>query len=138
MRTPHQQRCARKHLILGWFCEVWRGVAVVEQAEDEGTRLSTTVVLYILLYIRHLQTSLQDSLLYIISLQQRSLNLVLYTLNPILETYFVPNFCTYIFIIPQMWQYQPELYRLKYASPLQRALTYFKRYNPLACRVTSR
>jgi hypothetical protein len=39
-------------------------------------------------------------------LQQRSLNLVLYTLNPILETYFVPNFYTYVFIIPQMlWTY---------------------------------
>jgi hypothetical protein len=37
-----------------------------------------------------------------------------------------------------MWQNQPELYRLKYASPFQRAPTYFKRYNPLACRVTSR
>jgi hypothetical protein len=77
--------------------------------------LSPTVVLY----IRHLQTSLYRSLypsftdfstrfspLYLISLQQRSLNLVLYTLNPILETYFVPNFCTYVFIIPQMlWTY---------------------------------
>jgi hypothetical protein len=37
-----------------------------------------------------------------------------------------------------LWQYQPELYQLKYASPLQRAPTYFKRYNPLACRVASR
>jgi hypothetical protein len=37
-----------------------------------------------------------------------------------------------------LWQNQPELYRLKYASPLQRAPTCFKRYNPLACRVTSR
>jgi hypothetical protein len=44
--------------------------------------------------------------LYLISLQQRSLNLVLYTLNPILETYFVPNFCTCVFIIPQtLWTY---------------------------------
>jgi hypothetical protein len=47
-------------------------------------------------------------------------------------------------IIPQgtlnhiLWQNQPELYRLKYASPLPRAPTCFKRYNPLACRVTSR
>jgi hypothetical protein len=30
-----------------------------------GLRLSPTVILYILLYIHHLQTSLQDSLLYI-------------------------------------------------------------------------
>jgi hypothetical protein len=37
-----------------------------------------------------------------------------------------------------LWQNQPELYRLKYASPLQRAPTCFKWYNPLACRVTSR
>jgi hypothetical protein len=37
-----------------------------------------------------------------------------------------------------LWQNQPELYRLKYASPLQRAPTCFKRYNPLACRVASR
>jgi hypothetical protein len=37
-----------------------------------------------------------------------------------------------------MWQNQPELYRLKYASQLPRATTCFKRYNPLACRVTSR
>jgi hypothetical protein len=37
-----------------------------------------------------------------------------------------------------VWQNQPKLYRLKYASPLQRASTCFKRYNPLACRVTSR
>jgi hypothetical protein len=44
--------------------------------------------------------------LYLISLQQHSLNLVLYILNPILETYFVPNFYTYVFIIPQMlWKY---------------------------------
>jgi hypothetical protein len=34
--------------------------------------------------------STRFSPLYLISLQQRSLNLVLYTLNPILETYFVP------------------------------------------------
>jgi hypothetical protein len=38
----------------------------------------------------------------------------------------------------RLWQNQPELYRLKYASPLPRAPTCFKRYNPLACRVTSR
>jgi hypothetical protein len=31
----------------------------------------------------------------------------------------------------QLWQNQPKLYRLKYASPLPRAPTYFKRYNPL-------
>jgi hypothetical protein len=37
-----------------------------------------------------------------------------------------------------VWQNQPELYRLKYASPLMRAPTCFKRYNPLACRVTFR
>jgi hypothetical protein len=37
-----------------------------------------------------------------------------------------------------LWQNQTELYRLKYASPLPRAPTCFKRYNPLACRVTSR
>jgi hypothetical protein len=37
-----------------------------------------------------------------------------------------------------LWQNQPELYRLKYESLFQRALTYFKRYNPLACRVASR
>jgi hypothetical protein len=37
-----------------------------------------------------------------------------------------------------MWQNQPELYRLKYASPILRAPTCFKRYNPLAFRVTSR
>jgi hypothetical protein len=37
-----------------------------------------------------------------------------------------------------LWQNQPELYRLKYVSPLLRAPTCFKRYNPLACRVTSR
>jgi hypothetical protein len=37
-----------------------------------------------------------------------------------------------------MWQNPPELYRLKYASPFLRAPACFKRYNPLACRVTSR
>jgi hypothetical protein len=37
-----------------------------------------------------------------------------------------------------LWQNQPDLYRLKYASSLPRAPTCFKRYNPLACRVTSR
>jgi hypothetical protein len=37
-----------------------------------------------------------------------------------------------------VWQNQPELYRLKYASPFLRAPTCFKRYNPLAYRVTSR
>jgi hypothetical protein len=37
-----------------------------------------------------------------------------------------------------LWQYQPELYQLNYASPIQRAPTCFKRYNPLACRVASR
>jgi hypothetical protein len=37
-----------------------------------------------------------------------------------------------------VWQNQPELYRLKHASPLQRASTYFKRYNLLVCRVASR
>jgi hypothetical protein len=42
------------------------------------------------------------------------------------------------FSMHPVWQNQPELYRLKYASPFQRAPTYFKRYNPLACRVTSR
>jgi hypothetical protein len=36
-----------------------------------------------------------------------------------------------------MWQNQPELHRLKYTSPLLRAPTCFKRYNSLACRVTS-
>jgi hypothetical protein len=41
-------------------------------------------------------------------------------------------------ITEPLWQNKPELYRLKYASPLQRAPTYFKRYNPLACRVASR
>jgi hypothetical protein len=30
-----------------------------------------------------------------------------------------------------LWQNQPELYQLKYASPLPRAPTCFKRYNPL-------
>jgi hypothetical protein len=30
----------------------------------------------------------------------------------------------------ELWQNQPELYRLKHVSPLQRAPTYFKRYNP--------
>jgi hypothetical protein len=38
----------------------------------------------------------------------------------------------------QVWQNQPKLYRLKYASPFLRAPTCFKRYNPLASRVTSR
>jgi hypothetical protein len=38
----------------------------------------------------------------------------------------------------QLWQNQPELYRLKYVSPFLRAPTCFKWYNPLACRVTSR
>jgi hypothetical protein len=37
-----------------------------------------------------------------------------------------------------LWQNQPELHRLKYASPLLRATSCFKWYNPLACRVTSR
>jgi hypothetical protein len=37
-----------------------------------------------------------------------------------------------------VWQNQPELYWLKYASPLPRAPTCFKRYNTLACQVTSR
>jgi hypothetical protein len=37
----------------------------------------------------------------------------------------------------RLWQNQPELHRLKYASPLSRASTYFKRCNPLTCRVTS-
>jgi hypothetical protein len=36
-----------------------------------------------------------------------------------------------------LWQNQPELYRLKNVSPFLRAPTCFKRYNPLACRVTS-
>jgi hypothetical protein len=36
------------------------------------------------------------------------------------------------------WQNQPELHRLKYASPLSRAPMSFKRCNPLARRVTSR
>jgi hypothetical protein len=36
-----------------------------------------------------------------------------------------------------LWQNQPELHRLKYASPLSRAPTYFKWCNPLACRVAS-
>jgi hypothetical protein len=50
--------------------------------------------------------STRFSHLYLISLQQRSLNLVLYTLNPILEMYFILNFCTYVFIIPQtLWTY---------------------------------
>jgi hypothetical protein len=40
-------------------------------------------------------------------------------------------------IITQLWQNQPELYRLKYVSPFLRAPTCFKWYNPLACRVTS-
>jgi hypothetical protein len=39
----------------------------------------------------------------------------------------------------QLWQNQPVLHRLKYASPLSQGLqSYFKRCNPLACRVTSR
>jgi hypothetical protein len=38
----------------------------------------------------------------------------------------------------RLWQNQSELHRLKYASPLLRATSCFKRYNPLACRVTSR
>jgi hypothetical protein len=37
-----------------------------------------------------------------------------------------------------LWQNQFELHRLKYASPPKRASACFKRYNPLACRVTSR
>jgi hypothetical protein len=37
-----------------------------------------------------------------------------------------------------MWQNQSELHRLKYASPLLRATSCFKWYNPLACRVSSR
>jgi hypothetical protein len=37
-----------------------------------------------------------------------------------------------------LWQNQLELYRLTHASPFQRAPTYFKRYNPLVCRVASR
>jgi hypothetical protein len=32
----------------------------------------------------------------------------------------------------------PELHRLKYASPLSRASMYFKRCNPLVCRVPAR
>jgi hypothetical protein len=36
-----------------------------------------------------------------------------------------------------VWQNQPELYRLKHASPLQRPPMYFKRYNSLVCRVAS-
>jgi hypothetical protein len=39
---------------------------------------------------------------------------------------------------PDLWQNQPELYWLKYVSPVLRAPTCFKRYNPLACQVTSR
>jgi hypothetical protein len=38
----------------------------------------------------------------------------------------------------EVWQNQPEVYRLKHASPLQRAPTYFKRYIPLVYRVASR
>jgi hypothetical protein len=38
----------------------------------------------------------------------------------------------------KLWQNQLELHRLKYASPLLRAPACFKRYNTLACRVTSR
>jgi hypothetical protein len=53
---------------------------------------------------------------------------------------FVPfRYCTNVDAkLAKMWQNQPELYRFKYASPLPRAPTCFKRYNPLACRVTSR
>jgi hypothetical protein len=36
-----------------------------------------------------------------------------------------------------VWQNQPEVHRLKYASPLLRAPTYFKLCNPLAYQVTS-
>jgi hypothetical protein len=54
------------------------------------------------LYPSFTEFSTRFSSLYLISLQQRSINLVLYTLNPILETYFVPNFCTYVFIISQI------------------------------------
>jgi hypothetical protein len=43
-----------------------------------------------------------------------------------------------LLLVPTLWQNQLELHRLKYASPLLRAPTCFKRYNPLACRVTSR
>jgi hypothetical protein len=32
---------------------------------------------------------------------------------------------------PRLWQNQPELYRLKYASPSWRANSYFKRYNTI-------
>jgi hypothetical protein len=46
-----------------------------------------------------------------------------------LEVYYHPG---------KVWQNQPELHQLKYASPLLRATSCFKRYNPLACRVTSR
>jgi hypothetical protein len=62
--------------------------------------------LYPSLYPSFTEFSIRFSPLYLISLQQRSLNLVLYTLNAILETYFVPNFYTYVFITPQMlWTY---------------------------------
>jgi hypothetical protein len=48
--------------------------------------------LYPSLYPSFIEFSTRFSLLYLISLQQHFLNLVLYTLNPILETYFVPIF----------------------------------------------
>jgi hypothetical protein len=41
-------------------------------------------------------------------------------------------------VVRLMWQNQSKLHQLKYVSPLLRAPTCFKRYNPLACRVTSR
>lgn len=44
-------------------------IAVLEVAvRASPVRLSPTVVLYIILYIRHLQTSIKDSLLYILFL----------------------------------------------------------------------
>jgi hypothetical protein len=110
------------HLLLGvlifYLSKIFSGVPVrflctrskiLEGVTGETLlRLSPIVVLCILLFFVSIiyRFSTRFSVLYLISLQQRSLNLVLYTLNPILETYFVPNFCTYVFIIPQMlWTY---------------------------------
>jgi hypothetical protein len=64
------------------------------------TKTVSSNVLYIHpLYLSFTVSSKRFHPLYLISLQQRSLNHVLYTQIPILKTFFNFIFCTYVFII---------------------------------------
>src|SRR6266542_112792 len=71
------------------------------EAPRDLFRLSPAVVLYILLYIYPLQTPIKDSLLYI-SFLSNSVLYISFSIHQksVLETYFAPDFCTYVFIIP--------------------------------------